>query len=159
MYSMRDKYIKGNVENRYVTQGSAVVQEVVRIRSELNCMHKYYSILHQTSLGKVEFLLHNSKIYICAGEHDDNMISLHEVDWKIKINNRHISLMLLATMKIVSCLKNDCYHHHDNIHIVKLLCVPQSLYQHVLTEFEYQLQLEFDICIESTINHKYPNEF
>ena len=37
-------------------------------------------------------------------------------------------------------------------------CLPQSLYQHVLNEFEYQLQLEFDICIESTINYKYPNE-
>ena len=76
-------------------------------------MHKYYSILHQTSLGKVAVLLHNSNIYICAGEHDDNMTFLHEIDGKIKINNRHISLMLLATLKIVSCLKNYCYHHHD----------------------------------------------
>ena len=84
---------------------------------------------------------------------------LHEIDKKIKINNRHISLMLLTTLKIVSCLKKYYYHHHDNIHIVKLLCLPKSLYQHVLTEFEYQLQVEFDICIESTINYKYPNEF
>ena len=81
------------------------------------------------------------------------------MDWKIKMNNKHISLMLLATLKIVSCLKNYCYHYHDNRHIVKLLCLPQSLYKHVLTEFEYQLQLEFDICIESTINYKCPNEF
>ena len=149
----------GNVENRYVMQGRAIVQEIVRIRSELNCMHKYYSNLHETSFGKVEVLLHNSNIYIFAGEHDDNIIFLHEIDWKIKINNKHMSLMLLATLKIVSCLKNYCYHHHDNRHIVKLLCLPQSLYKHVLTEFEYQLQLEFDICIESTINCKYPNEF
>ena len=27
-------------------------------------------------------------IYICTGDHDDNIISLHEIDWKIKINNR-----------------------------------------------------------------------
>ena len=67
--------------------------------------------------------------------------------------------MLLATLKIVSCLKNCCYHHHDNRHMVKLLCLPKSLYKHFLTEFEYQLQLEFDIYIESTINYKYPNEF
>ena len=87
------------------------------------------------------------------------MILLHEIDWKIKINSRHMSLMLLATLKIVSCLKNYCYHHHDSIHIVKLLYLPKSLYQHVLTEFEYQLQLEFDICTESIINYKYPNEF
>ena len=67
--------------------------------------------------------------------------------------------MLLATLKIVSRLKNYCYHDHDNRHIVKSLCLPQSLCQNVLTEFEYQLQLEFLICIESTINYKYPNEF
>ena len=70
-----------------------------------------------------------------------------------------MSLMLLATLKFVSCLKNYCDHNYDNTHIVKLLCPPQSLHKHVLTEFEYQLQLEFDICIESTINYKYPNEF
>ena len=98
-------------------------------------------------------------IYICAGEHDDNIISLHEMDWKIKINNRNISLMFLATLKIVSCLKNYCYHDHDNRHIVKSLCLPQSLCQNVLTEFEYQLLLEFLICIESMINYKYPNDF
>ena len=139
-------------------QGSGIVQEIVRIRSELNCMHQYYSILHHTSLGKVEVLLHNSNIYICAGENDD-MIFLHEIDWKIKINNRNISLTLLVTLKIVSCLKNYCYHHYDNRHIVKSLHLPQSLYQHVLTEFEYQLQLEFVIWIESIINYMYPNEF
>ena len=104
-----------------VMQARAIVQEIVRIRSEFNCMHKYNSILHQISLGKVEVLLHNSNIYICAGEHDDNMIFLHEIDWKIKMNNRYISLMLLAKLKIVSCLINYCYHHDDNRHIVKLL--------------------------------------
>ena len=87
------------------------------------------------------------------------MIFLHEIDWKIKMNNRHMSLMLLATLKIVSCLKNYSYHNHDNTHIVKLLFLPQSLHKHVLSEFAYKLQLEFDICIESTINYKYPNEF
>ena len=141
-------------------QSRAIAREIVRIRSELNCMHKYYSTLCERSFEKVEVLLHNSNIYICVGKHDDNMIFLHEIDWKIKMNNRHMSLMLLATMKIVSCLKNYCYHHHHKSrHIVKLLCLPQSLHKHVLTDFQYQLQFEFDICIESTINYKYPNEF
>ena len=81
------------------------------------------------------------------------MISLHETDWNIKINDKNISLMLIATLKIVSCLKNYCYHDHDNRCIVKSLCIPQSLCQNILTEFEYQLQLEFFICIESTINY------
>ena len=122
-------------------------------------MHKYYSTLHETSVAKHQVLWHNSNIYICTGEHDDNIIFLHEIDWKIKMNNRHMSLMLLATLKIVSCLKNYYYHNDDNKDIVKLLCLPTSLYKHVLDEFEYQLQLQFDICIEPTINYKYPNEF
>ena len=107
------------------------------------------------SFAKVEVLWHNGNIYICTGECDDNIIFVHEIDWKIKMNNRHMSLMLLATLKIVSCLKNYYYHNHDNTDIVKLLCLPTSLYKHVLTEFEYQLQLEFDICTEPTINYKH----
>ena len=79
------------------------------------------------------------------------MIFLHEIDWKIKMNNRHISLMLLMTLKIVSWLKNYCYHDHNNRHIVKLLFLPQSLYKHVLTELVYQLQLECDMY---TISYK-----
>ena len=75
------------------------------------------------------------------------------------MNNRHMSLILLVTMKIVSCLKNYNYHNDDNKDIVKLLCLPLSLYKHVLDKFEYQLQLQFDICIEPTINYEYPNEF
>ena len=98
-------------------------------------------------------------IYICTGDHDDNIICLHEIDCKIEINNRNLSLMLLATLKIVSCLRNYCYHDHDNRHIIKSLSLPQSLCQNVLTEFEYQLQVEFTIFIESTINYKYTNEF
>ena len=98
-------------------------------------------------------------IYICTGDHDDNIISLHEIDWKIKTHNRNISLMLLATLKIVSCLRNYCYHDHDNRHIIKSLSLPQSLCTNVLTEFEYQLELEFSLFIESAINYKHPNKF
>ena len=108
---------------------------------------------------KLEIFQDNSNIYICTGEHDDNIIFLHEIDWKIKMNNRHMSLMLLATLKIVSCLKNCCYDNDDNTHIANLLHIPQSLQKHVLSEFEYQLQLEFDIFFESSINNKYPNEY
>ena len=108
---------------------------------------------------KLEIFLDNSNIYIYAGEHDDNIIFLHEIDWMIKMNNRHVSLMLLATQKIVSCLENYCYHNDDNTHIVNLLHLPQSLQKHVLSEFEYQPQLEFDIFFESTINYKCPNEY
>ena len=46
MHFENNTNIKGNVENRYVMQGIGIVQEIVRIRNELNCMHKYYSTLH-----------------------------------------------------------------------------------------------------------------
>ena len=70
-----------------------------------------------------------------------------------------MSPMLLATLKIVLCLKNYYNHNDDKKDIVKLLHLPTSLYKHVLDEFEYQLQLQFDICIDPTINCKYPNKF
>ena len=70
-----------------------------------------------------------------------------------------MSLMLLATLKNCVMSENYSYYNHDNTHIVKLLCLPQSLHKHVLSEFEYQLQLEFYIFIEPTINYKYPNEY
>ena len=70
-------------------------------------------------------------IYICTGEHDDNIIFVHEIDWKIQMNDRNMSLMLLATLKIVSCLKKYDYSDDDNTDIVKLLCLPTLLYKHV----------------------------
>ena len=62
-----------------------------------------------------------------------------------------MSLMLLAPLKIVSCLKKYCYHNDDNTHIVNLLDLPQSLQKHILSEFEYQLQLEFDIFLNQLL--------
>ena len=130
-----------------------------RITSELDCMCTNYNTLHERSVTKHQIVWHNSNIYICTGEHDDNIIFLHEIDWKIQMNDRHMSLMLLATLKIVSCLKKYYHSDDDTTDIVKLLCLPTSLYKHILDEFEYQVQLQFDICIEPTINYTYPNEF
>ena len=75
------------------------------------------------------------------------------------MNDRHMSLMLLAKLKILSCLKKCDHSDDDSTDIVKLLCLPTSRYKHVLDEFEYQVQLQFHICIEPTINYTYPNEF
>ena len=77
----------------------------------------------------------------------------------MQLNDRHMSLMLLATLKIVSCLKK--YDHSDdhNTDIIKLLCLPTSIYKHGLHEFEYQVPLQFHICIEPTIHDVYPNDF
>ena len=118
-----------------------------------------YNTLHERSVTKHQIVWHNCNIYICTGEHDDNIIFLHEIDWKIQLNDRHMSLMLLATLKIVSCLKKYYNSDDDTTDIVKLLCLPTSLYKHILDEFEYQVQLQFDISIEPTINYTYPNEF
>ena len=118
-----------------------------------------YNTLHERFVTKHKIVWHNSNVYICTGEHDDNIIFLHEIDWKIQLNDRHMSLMLLATLKIVSCLKKYYITDDDTTDIVKLLCLPTPLYKHILDEFEYQVQLQFDISIEQTINYTYPNEF
>ena len=52
IYFKDNENIKGNVENRYVMQGRAIVQEIVRIISVLNCIHKDYSTLHERSVLK-----------------------------------------------------------------------------------------------------------
>ena len=44
-------------------QDTGTVWEIVRIKSELNCVHQYFSILYETSLGKVK-VLHNIYIYL-----------------------------------------------------------------------------------------------
>ena len=67
--------------------------------------------------------------------------------------------MLLPTLKIVSCLKKYNHSDDESTDIIKLLCLPTSLYKHVLDEFEYQVQLQFHICIEPMIHYVYPDEF
>ena len=63
-------------------------------------------------------------------------------------SSRHMSLMLLTTLKIVSCLKQTiAIIMHDNTHLVNLLYLPQKLQKHVVSEYEYQLQLECDILL------------
>ena len=44
-------------------QDTGTVWEIARIRSELNYMHYYFSILYETSLGKVQ-VLPNNFIYL-----------------------------------------------------------------------------------------------
>ena len=69
--------------------------------------------------------------------------------------------MTYAPCNTENCIMSEKYDQFDNDSkdIVKLLCLPTSLYKHVIHEFEYQVQLQFHICIEPTINYKYPNEF
>ena len=85
-------------------------------------------------------------IYICPGDHDDNIISLYEIDWKInRRSKKNRKIITYASCYTENCVmsKNNCCHDHDNRHIIKSLSVPQSLCQNVLTELEYQLEMEF----------------
>ena len=50
IYGKISKTWQGNVENTYVMQGRPIVQEIVRIIHELNCIHKDYSTVYQTSV-------------------------------------------------------------------------------------------------------------
>ena len=59
------------------------------------------------------------------------------------MNDRHMSLMLLATLKIVSCLKKYDHCDNDSKDIVKLLCLPTSLYKHVYTSLNIKYNYSF----------------
>ena len=105
IYLENNKNIKGKVENTYVIQGRAIFQEIARIRSELNCMHKHYSTLPETSVTKHQVLWHNSNIYICTGENEDKIIFLHETDWKIQMNNKtHVTY---ASCNTENCIMSE----------------------------------------------------
>ena len=86
---------------KYIFNISFLINKYIKV-SPVNCIYNYYSTLHELSFTKLQVLWHNINIYICTGEHDENIIFLHEIDWKIKMNNRHMSLMLLVTLKIIS---------------------------------------------------------
>ena len=68
-------------------------------------------------------------------------------------------LCSLQHWKLYHVWKKYDHCDDDSKHIVKLLCLPTSLNKHVLDKFEYQVQLQFHICIGPTINYKFPNEF
>ena len=85
----------------------------------------------------------------------------------------YLHMKFTGRSRLITEIYHSCFLLHWKLcHVWKLLLSRswQQTYYHitmstpitmsnVLTEFEYQLQLEFLICIESTVNYKYPNKF
>ena len=96
-------------------------------------------------------------MYCCLGGHQDNVMSLRETDWLTTVNNRDISLVLLSTLSIVSCIR-----HHINANVedvIHTLHIPCSIISQIKAELDYQIDLEFTKYAEPTIEYNYPNEY
>ena len=96
-------------------------------------------------------------MYFCIGGHQDYVMSLKETDWLTTVNNRKISLVLLSTLLIVSCIRHNVYvNGEDAIHTLDIPC---SLINQIIAELDYQSDLEFTKYVEPTIEYNYPNEY
>ena len=87
----------------------------------------------------------------------DEYILPQELDFCFKLNNRHLTLKLLSTMKILSILEKniECISVRD---AVDTLEVPNLIVLDIANEHDYQIDLYFNIVIEPNITHTYPNQ-
>ena len=81
---------------------------------------------------------------------------LRETDWLTTINNREISLVLLSTLSIVSCIRDNVDVNGEDV--IQTLHIPCSL-KKIIAELDYQSYLEFTKYVELTIEYNYPNEY
>ena len=72
----------------------------------------------------------------------DEYILPEQLDFCVKLNNRHLTLKLLCMIKILSILDKN----------TKCICVRDA------HEHEYQIDLYFHIVIEPNIAYTYPNQ-
>ena len=96
-------------------------------------------------------------MYICLGGHQDNVMSLRETDWLTTVNNRKISLVLLSTLSIMSCIRHNINANGEDV--IDTLHIPCSLINQITAELDYQIDLEFTKYVEPTIEYNYPNEY
>ena len=54
-------------------------------------------------------------MYFCLGGHQDNVMSLRETDWLTTVNKREISLVLLSTLSIVSCIRHNINANGEDV--------------------------------------------
>ena len=88
-----------------------------------------------------------------------NIYSQNEqLDFCVKLNNRHSTLKLLCMMKILSILDKNikCICVRDAIDTLE---VPHVIALEIAHEHEYQIDLYFDIVIEPNIAYTYPNQY
>ena len=96
-------------------------------------------------------------MYFCLDGHQDNVMSLRETDWLTTVNNREISLVLLSTLSIVSCIRHIINTNGEDV--LHTLHIPCSLINQIKAELDYQIDLEFTKYVEPTIEYNYPNEY
>ena len=88
----------------------------------------------------------------------DEHILPEQLDFCVKLNNRHLTLKLLCTMKILSILdKNIKYICVRDA--IDTLEVPHVIALEIAHEHEYQIDLYFHIVIEPNIAYTYPNQY
>ena len=79
---------------------------------------------------------------------------LRETDCLTTINNRKISLVLLSTLSIVSCIRDNVYvNGEDVIQTLNILCSHKK----IKAELDYQSYLEFIKYVDLTIEYNYSN--
>ena len=99
---------------------------------------------------------YNFPFYLDNGR--DKYILPQELDFCFKLNNRHLTLKLLSTLKILSILEKniECISVRDAI---DSLNVPNLIALDITNEHDYQIDLYFNIFIEQSITYSYPNEY
>ena len=88
----------------------------------------------------------------------DTYILPEQLDFCVKLNNRHLTLKLLSTMKILSILEKNIKWISvrdaiDTLEITHLIALD------IANEHDYQIDLYFDIVIEPNIEYIYPNQY
>ena len=99
---------------------------------------------------------YNCPFYV--GNARDEYILPEQLDFCVKLNNRHLTLKLLSTMKILSILEKNikCICVRDAIDTVE---VPHVIALDIASKHEYQIDLYFHIVIEPNIAYTYPNQY
>ena len=88
--------------------------------------------------------------------HPDGLIRHDDLPLHFKINNRYLSLQLLATIEIVKILENSTQNF---LEIYYKLPLPKVMCEKIKKEFEYQMDMYFTKIIEPDIDYTYPNEY
>ena len=96
-------------------------------------------------------------MHFCLGGHQDNVMCLRETDWLTTVNNREISLVLLSTLSIVSCIRHNIYFNGEDV--ICNLHIPCALINQIIAELYYQSDLEFAKYVEPSKEYDYPNEY
>ena len=86
------------------------------------------------------------------------LLKVMHMDFYVKLNNRHLTLKLLSTMKILSILEKNikCISVRDAIDTLE---VPYLIASDIANEHDYEMHLYFQIVIEPNIAYTYQNQY